>query len=520
MNKTSKISTLLIMALMASGLGLIADAQTAPSITTGQVVFVAARNVFLNATVNPNGNNTNVWFQIGTVQPPAGTRGYQGVGNRTSSINVQAGVINLLLDTTYYYRAIAQSSGNLVFGDIKSFRTPVSNETYSSGGPGSATNNSNSNSSSNSNTSSNGGNAGPPLVDTNGPVSVSISSAVINGGINPNNSPTNFWFEFGLDQSFSQKTTVQSLGSVNSWQLVTGNLSGLESNRTYSYRVVAQNSQGTSFGGIRNFATVVVTSQNNQTSGGQVSGSATNSKVTPKTTGSSNAQINLNSQTNLRPSFISLEYSLSNDGALVVVADNLRPKPGEVFSYTIVYKNDTQYSFNEASLKAIIPSEADYINASIEPSRISGNMVEFALGNISPDSQGAVTVTARVKETTEPGTNMVFTSVLSYKDRFGVQLATTSYLTIVVGDAETVPLSASLISFWGDSGVLLSTVIGFLAVFGLLVYGFVKTRNGKKNGKSDKEENSFSFNGENGNGEVKLKGVPSVFVPIERDGTK
>ncbi|MDP3792784.1 MAG: hypothetical protein Q8Q89_03580 [bacterium] len=519
MNKTSKISILLVVALMASGFGLVINAQTALSITTGQVVFVAARNVFLNATVNPNGNNTNVWFQIGTVQPPAGTRGYQGVGNRTSSINVQAGVINLLLDTTYYYRAIAQSSGNVVFGDIKSFRTPVSNEAYSSGGPGSATNNSNSNSSSNSNTSSNGGNVGSPLVDTNGPVSVSISSAVINGSINPNNAQTNFWFEFGVDQSLGQKTTVQSLGSVNSWQLVTGNLFGLESNRTYSYRVVAQNSQGTSFGGIRNFTTVV-TSQNNQTSGGQVLGSVTNSPITPKTTGSSNAQTNLNSQTNLRPSFISLEYSLSNDGALVVVADNLKPRPGEQFSYTIVYKNDTQYSFNEAGLKAIIPSEADYINASIEPSRISGNMVEFALGNISPDSQGALTITARVKETTEPGTNMVFTSVLSYKDRFGVQLATTSYLTIVVGDAETVPLSASLISFWGGSGALLSTVIGFLAVFGLLVYGFVKTRNGKKNGKSDKEENGFSFNGENGNGEVRLKGVPPVFMPINGDRTK
>lgn len=492
MNKASKISILVIVALMTSSFGLAADAQTAPNVTTGQVVFVAARNVFLNATVNPNGNNTDVWFQIDTVQPPTRTQGYQGVGSGTSSINVQAGVINLLLDTTYYYRAIAQGSGGLTFGDIKSFRTPVSNEVYSSGGSGVTLNNSNS--SFNSNPSSNGGNIGSPLVTTNGPASVSINSVVINGSVNPNNAQTNFWFEFGVNLSLGQKTTVQSLSSGNSWQLVTGNLFGLESNRIYYYRVIAQNSQGTSFGDIRNFTTGV-----NQTGGGgQVLGSATVAPSTIKTPSILPRTNSSSSSVNARPSFISLEYSLNNGGSLVVVADNLKPRPGEVFSYTIVYKNDTQYSFDEASLKVIIPTEADYIDANIEPSRLSGNMIEFGLGNIIPDSQGAVTVTAKVKETTEPGTNMIFTSVLSYKDRLGVQLATTSYLTIVVGEGETASLSASLMSFWGSSGILPSAVIGFLAIFGLLIYGFVKTRNGKKNGK---EEND---------------GVPSVFMPIDR----
>lgn len=511
MNKTDKISILVIMALVASGFGLVANAQIAPSITTGQVVFVAARNVFLNATVSPNGGNTNIWFQIDTVQPPAGTRGYQGVGDGTSSINVQAGVINLRLDTTYYYRAIAQSSGGLVFGEIKSFRTPVSNEAYySGGGPGSVT----TIPAPSSNSYSNGGNIAPPLVATNGPASVSTNSVVINGSINPSNTSTNFWFEFGVNQSLGQKTSIQLLATGNSWQLVTGNLSGLQSKQTYYYRVVAQNSQGTSFGDIRNFTTG--TNQNSQTSGGQVLGYATNTLSTTntppvlRTTNLSNSQTNANA----RPSFISLEYSLSNSGALVVVTDNSKPRPGEEFSYTIVYKNDIQYSFNEANLKVIIPTEADYVDANIEPSRISGNMVEFTLGNISPDSQGAVTITARVKETTKPGTSMVFTSVLSYKDRLGVQLTTTSYLTIRAGEAETTPLSASLISFWGGSGILLSAVIGFFAIFGLLVYGFVKTRNGKKNGK---EENGFSFDKENGNGKSRLNNVPSVFVPMDRD---
>ena len=525
MNKTSKISILLIVALMGSGFGLVTSAQTAPSITTGQVVFVAPRNVFLNATVNPNGSGTNVWFQIDRVQPPNGTRGYQGVGSGTSILNVQAGVINLFLDTTYYYRAVAHSSGGLVFGDVKSFKTPVSSEAYYSGGPNSTTNNSNNNNSNTTTSNNNNNLGGGPLVATNGPVSVSNSSAVINGSINPNSASTNFWFEFGISSSLGQKTTTQSLGSGNSWQLVTGNLSGLESNRIYYYRVAAQNSYGTSFGDIRNFTTVTTqNTANSQTSNsfnsnGQVLGSSTSNQSPTKTIGSSGS---LNNQTNSRPSFISLEYSLSNNGALVVVTDDLKPKPGEVFSYTIVYKNDTAYSFKESSLKIIVPVEADYIDASIEPARIAGNMIEFALGNITPDSQGAVTVTAKVKETTKPGTNMIFTSVLGYKDRFGVQLATTAYLTIVVGEGESAPLSASIGSFFGGSGILLSAVVGILAIFGLLVYGFVKTRNGKKNGNGGngglsfgKESGNGNENG-NGNGGSEFKVIPSVFVPIDK----
>ena len=191
MKNTAKKPIFIITALIVLGFGLAlaSNAQAAPSVTTGQVVFVAARNVYLNASVNPNGNSTNVWFQIDSINPPVGTRGYQGIGNGSTSINVQAGVINLNLDTTYYYRAIAQNATGLSFGSIQSFTTPKD----ASFTPGS-TNYGGTTSGNTSETTTYGGIIAPSVM-TNGPASVTANSAVLNGSIHPNNDYVNYWLD-------------------------------------------------------------------------------------------------------------------------------------------------------------------------------------------------------------------------------------------------------------------------------------------------------------------------------------
>jgi len=149
----------------------------------------------------------------------------------------------------------------------------------------------------NGNTSSNGGStSGPtaPLAQTNGPASVSATSAVINGTINPSNADTKFWFEFGLTNSFGKKTSIEMIGSGNTWQLVTGNLTGLESGRTYYYRVVAQNSFGTAIGDTMNFTTSNSGSGSSSvtgTGGSQSSGSGSQVLGVVSGNGSSQTQV-------------------------------------------------------------------------------------------------------------------------------------------------------------------------------------------------------------------------------------
>lgn len=517
MSVSYKILVFTAGAFLALSFGFNADAQTAPSVTTGEAVFIGARNAYLNAAINPNGSYTQVWFQIDTVQPPFGVRGYQGAGSGTSNINIQAGVINLKLDITYYYRAVAQNAGGLTYGETKTFKIASPDGSYS----GSTNYNSNSTSTSTSTnntstntSSSNTSQQGLPGAATNGPASVSANSAVINGSVNPNNANTTFWFRFGATQALDQTTTVQSLGSGGSWQLVVGNLSGLESGKTYYYRVIAQNNFGLANGDILSFNTGNQFGQTNQTGGqvlGAVSGNGNGSNTGTSTGSGSTSSVkptsskivnNPRPKVNERPSFISLEYSIGPNGALVLVADDAKPKPGEEFNYTVVYKNDGQSSFNEAGLKVIIPAETEYLRASVEPIRISGDVVEFGLGNIVPGAQGAVVVTVKIKENVLSGANIIFTSVLGYKDRTGTQLATTSYMTTRTGQGPGTPLSASLGSLLGYSGTWWLVALALIVLLALLIIGFLRMR--KKKTAESKKEDLLGFGG-----------MPPTFQPVD-----
>jgi len=461
-----------------------ANAQSAPSISGEAANVTGSHNATLSVFVNTNGSITSLEFKYwtGTVFK---SKYYFGV---SGSSRIEVGLINLFEGTTYSYQVFAKNSFGSVTGNTNTFIT------YGSNGSGNFGDTNNTNSTSGSG-NSNSTSQGFPIVATNGPVSVSTTSAVINGTINPNGSLTNFWFEFGTAQSLGQMTTTQSIGNSNSGLLVTGNLSGLENGRTYYYRVTAQNAYGINRGEIRNFITG--SGQNSSStssgSGGQVlgavsgtgngSGSQTSAGTTKTNTAKTTSSLG-STQTNSRPSFISLEYSLADNGALVVVADDIKPKPGEEFSHTVVYKNDGTASFNESTLKVIVPVEAEYISASVEPVRISGNVVELNLGHISPGSNGSIVIVSKVKETTKSGANMIFTSVLGYKDRLGTQLATTSYLTIMVGDLDS-SSSASLLGFLSGSATIWLVVLGLIVMISLAVYKLISIR---KNGKSDEED--------------------------------
>ncbi len=103
-----------------------------------------------------------------------------------------------------------------------------------------------------------GGNLGAlPLVTTNAATNVSSTSAILNGTVNPNGSSTTAYFEWGTSSTLatSSTTTSQSIGSGIRDSIVTANLTGLSASTTYYYRVVGQNSAGTSRGSIVSFTT-------------------------------------------------------------------------------------------------------------------------------------------------------------------------------------------------------------------------------------------------------------------------
>ena len=97
-----------------------------------------------------------------------------------------------------------------------------------------------------------------PTVTTNSASSVTSSSATLNGTVNPNGEATTYYFEYGVDTSYGSTTSSSSAGSGTSAVSVNAPISGLISDTTYHYRLVATNIQGTSYGDDKTFSTTII----------------------------------------------------------------------------------------------------------------------------------------------------------------------------------------------------------------------------------------------------------------------
>jgi len=92
-------------------------------------------------------------------------------------------------------------------------------------------------------------------VNTKNASSVTESSAILNGQVWPNGSPTSAYFQLGRDTHYGVSSPPESVGGGNGNVNYSTMTSGLGCG-TYHFRVVAQNTAGTSFGDDMTFVTV------------------------------------------------------------------------------------------------------------------------------------------------------------------------------------------------------------------------------------------------------------------------
>ena len=96
----------------------------------------------------------------------------------------------------------------------------------------------------------------PPTAATGAAVNVAQASATVNGTVNPNGSPTNYYFQYGMTTGYGASTSTTGAGGGASDISVSANLTGLKSGTTYHYRLVAVSSGGgTTFGTDKAFTT-------------------------------------------------------------------------------------------------------------------------------------------------------------------------------------------------------------------------------------------------------------------------
>ena len=105
----------------------------------------------------------------------------------------------------------------------------------------------------------------PPLVSGGSPTTETSGGAALSGSVNPEGTPTQAYFEYGLDLSqrgpgssttlYDQSTAPQTVGSDSSIHYVSADLANLVPGGLYHVRLVAFNGAGTTLGADETFTT-------------------------------------------------------------------------------------------------------------------------------------------------------------------------------------------------------------------------------------------------------------------------
>jgi hypothetical protein len=77
---------------------------------------------------------------------------------------------------------------------------------------------------------------------------VDLDGATLNGSLDPDGTATTFHFEYGVDDKYGLETPEEPAGIAAGVVAVEAELNGLQSGRTFHYRLVATNSAGTTHG--------------------------------------------------------------------------------------------------------------------------------------------------------------------------------------------------------------------------------------------------------------------------------
>lgn len=94
-----------------------------------------------------------------------------------------------------------------------------------------------------------------PLATTKAATFITRSTVVLNGEVNPRGAQTSYWYEYGETNSMGSFSSPQLIGGGNIAYSAPKGITGLKTNTTYYYRLVAENEYGKTSGETMQFTT-------------------------------------------------------------------------------------------------------------------------------------------------------------------------------------------------------------------------------------------------------------------------
>ena len=183
-------------------------ASGAPAVTTKSVSSIKDSSAALNASVNANGQTTTVVFEYGTSTSYSGRTSAKSISG-ASTTNVSISATGLAPSTAYHVRVVAENAAGTTNGGDVTFTT-----------------------------------TGPPIVHTNAATGIGQSDATLNATVDASGHSTHSYFQYGTSTAYGGVTPAQT--TTSGAHTVSQAITGLTSGRVYHFRLVSQNSSGTS----------------------------------------------------------------------------------------------------------------------------------------------------------------------------------------------------------------------------------------------------------------------------------